>query len=175
MKLNKRAVTLLILLAVLLTVVAGSTLAYIVDKTQDAKNTFTPSRVACEVVDENNHTYTVQNTGDTAAYIRVSVVVNWKSDDGGFYAQAPNFEVTPDADWVIGKDGYFYYIKPVAVGDQTAGKLTLTVQGAAPADHTLSVVIVASAIQATAEAVQSWSDGVAAATKDGDPLTVISP
>lgn len=155
-KLNKRVVALLVSLLVLLMAVVGATVAYIVDRTQEMENTFTPSRVACEVVDEGNYTYMVQNTGDTAAYIRASVLVNWKNSSGYIYAKAPEFTVTPGSGWEKGSDGYFYYTKSVAVGALIPEKLTIQVTTAAPdGDHTLFVEIIASAVQATPEAVNA--------------------
>ena len=159
MKLNKRAVALLISLALLVTAVVGTTVAFIFTKSDSVNNTFTPARVACEVVDKTNHTYTVANTGYTAAYIRVAVLVNWKNSNG-FYAQAPAFQVDRGADWVLGSDGYYYFTKPVAVGAETATNLKVTLAAGAtePDGYDLSVEVVASAIQAEGMGASSAQD-----------------
>ena len=60
MKLNKRAVALLVSLVALLTVVAGITVAFLIDNTDGIENAFTPSRVDCEVIDKTGNTYTVK-------------------------------------------------------------------------------------------------------------------
>ena len=174
MKLNKRAVALLVSLVVLLTVAVGATIAFLADRTPEVENTFTPSRVACAVTkDPTNHIYTVWNTGDTTAYIRAAVVVNWVNAEGQVYAKAPTFKVVPgNTNWVLGKDGYYYYINPVAAGDDIPETLTVTNVSAAPEGHTLQVEVVASAIQATVVAVNDWSDGVATAATDGAILTI---
>ena len=116
MKLNRRAVGLLVSLTLLLTAVVGSTVAFIVAQSQKKTNVFQPSRVACEVIKKSDNTYTVKNTGDTDAYIRVAVLVNWKNTDGHIYAQAPGFDVSGEF-WVLGKDGYYYYTKILKPGD----------------------------------------------------------
>ena len=173
MKLNKRTVALLVSFAVLLSAAVGVTVAYIVDRTPDVENTFKPSRVACEVIKEDgNDVYTVKNTGDTDAYIRVAVVVNWKNGSN-VYAQAPQFDVDLGANWGLGKDGHYYYIKPVAGGAQIPETLTVRSNSVAPSnEYELVVEVYASAIQATSAAVDQWSNGVATASSDGAALSV---
>ena len=169
MKLNKRAVALLISLALLATAVVGATVAFIFAQSGSVNNTFTPSRVACEVVDKTNHTYTVRNTGDTVAYIRVAVMVNLKNSDGNLVAQAPEFTVglgaSGSSKWFLGADGYYYFsdaVPPQAAGapGQEVIPVDLRVNVATPDGYTLYVQVVASAIQATADAVADWSDAV---------------
>ena len=170
MKLNKRAVALLISLAILLVVAVGVTVAFVFAESDTVDNTFTPSRVACEVVDKTNHTYTVKNTGDTDAYIRVAVLVNLKNSDGNLVAQAPVFTVSMgtsgDSKWFLGEDGYYYFsdvVPPEADGasgqEVIPANLTVNVTSAT-GDYVLSVQVVASAIQATADAVAEWSNAV---------------
>ena len=173
MKLNKRAVALLISLAILVVVTVGVTVAFVFTKSDTVNNTFTPSKVACQVVDKGNHTYTVKNTGDTDVYIRVAVLVNLKNAEDQFYAQAPQFEVdlVDDTKWVFGADGYYYFTEPVAAGVEISEVLSILADPA-PTGFTLSVEVVASAIQATSVAVNQWSNGVATATTDGGDLTV---
>lgn len=183
MKLNKRAVVLLVSLVVLLAVTVGTTIAFLANKTPEVENTFTPSRVACAVNEvTKNQVYTVQNTGDTTAYIRAAVVVNWvNADNKQVYAQAPSFTVTPEntenTNWVLGSDGYYYYINPVAAGAYIDETLTVMLDDGSivPTGHTLQVEVVASAIQATVIAVNDWSNGVATAATDGANLTVTTP
>ncbi len=169
MKLNKRAVALLISLALLATAVVGTTVAFIFASSGPVNNTFTPARVDCAVTVSNDG-YSVTNTGDTAAYIRVAVLVNWKTADGQFYAQAPTFEVKTGGDWIKGADGYYYYIKSLAPASETTNgdpvpaesttSLTITVTPSELAGYELSIEVVASAIQTTADAVAEWSNAV---------------
>ena len=169
MKLNRRAVGLLVSLTLLLTAVVGSTVAFIVAQSQKKTNVFQPSRVACEVIKGTSSTYTVKNTGDTDAYIRVAVLVNRKNTDGHIYAQAPGFDVSGEF-WVLGKDGYYYYTKPVTLAADAIATTALTVTP--DEDDDLIVEVVASAIQATPNAVKDWSSGVATAATDGAVLSV---
>ena len=172
MKLNKRAVALLVSLVALLTVVAGITVAFLIDNTDGIENAFTPSRVDCEVIDKTGNTYTVKNIGDTDAYIRASVLVNWKNTAGNVYAQAPQFTVDPGEGWVKGSDGYYYYTKSVAPGDLINSDLTVTVTTETLSGYTLTVEVVASAVQATSTAVSQWSNGVATIKANGIELDV---
>ena len=121
----------------LLAVAVGTTLAFVFTKTDPVENTFTPSKVACAVVEDINDTETskevvsgspqnieiakksnvkIKNTGDTDAYIRVAVVVTWKNaENGNVYALKPaegaDYTMTLDLanGWVKGADGYYYY------------------------------------------------------------------
>ena len=171
----KKSATLLISLALLLLVTAGATLAYYFTKTGSVTNTFTPSQVACAVVEGTNapvdgatvntgntkEDVKIKNTGDTDAYIRVALVVNWMKQDGTVWAVKP----VPDTDykmvlnlsngWSQGADGYYYYSSAVAKDNMTGTLITSAVQlqDAPEADYSLSIEIVAEAIQA---------DGIAA-------------
>ena len=190
--------------ALLLFVTVGSTLAYIFTKAEPVENTFNPSKVACAVVENNKadknsanivetgSTKTdvkIKNTGNTDAYIRVAVVVNWMSEDGTkVWAQKP-VECTCDGehqttntaceysityatgpDWVDGGDGYYYYTQPVAKGALTDILITnatqLVAKGPVGTDNTqyyLSIEIVASAIQSSGMGATSAQDAWAKA------------
>ena len=158
MKQNKRSMLLLLTLAVLLTATVGATVAYVIHKTQSVTNTFMPSNVACEV--QGTKTYTVQNTGDTQCFVRVAVVVTQRND-GVISAVKPGYTVTPAVGWELGRDGYYYYTKPLAVGETTSG---LEVNDA---PNGCTIEVVASAIQITADAVKAWSNEVASMNQDG--------
>lgn len=178
MKKNIKKKTLLtISVALLLSVAVGVTLAYILTKTEPVENTFNPSKVACAVVendkadentagiaetDSNKTNVHIKNTGDTDAYIRVAVVVNWMSEDGKrVWVEKP----VEDTDytiqwnhegWTPGEDGYYYYNSAVSLGGLTGvlieeAKLKDGVTPPTGTDGTvyhLSIEIVASAIQA---------------------------
>jgi hypothetical protein len=182
--------------ALLLSVAVGITLAYVFTNTEPVENTFKPSKVACAVVengveDENTDDIVVtgttktdvkiKNTGDTDAYIRVAVVVNWMSADGRkVWATSPtanDYEITK-ADgsvWTPSPDGYFYYKDSVAPGNMTdviikEVKLREGVTGPVGTDGTqyyLSVEIVASAIQADGMGANSAQEAWANAQQNG--------
>lgn len=114
-------VTAIVMATVLLLALAiGGTVAWLSTNDTPITNTFTPSKVACEVQEEFNSTtgvkskVNVKNTGDTKAFIRVKLVTYRTNGQGqhiGGTAEIPGF--TPGADWVKYGD-YYYYTKPVA-------------------------------------------------------------
>jgi hypothetical protein len=121
-------VSLLLVLFLVMMVTVGKTLAYLLDKSQPIKNTFTKSSVTCQVTEDFTDKKTkknvnVTNTGDTDAYIRVKLVTYRVNEDGnqiGGLAQIPMF--TPGTNW-IEYDGYYYYTLPVAPGASPANPL----------------------------------------------------
>ena len=124
---SRRAGTLLLSLLLLVTMTIGGTVAYLVAKSGPAENTFTPSRVSCEVTEEfdgeTKSEVNVKNTGDTDAYIRVRLVsyrVNDAKEHIGGTAEIPEF--TPGYGWVE-HGGYYYYTLPVAPGEKPAADL----------------------------------------------------
>lgn len=172
-KISKRAAGLLVCFCLVLSAVVGGTLAYVFTKTPAVENTFTAAQVSCAVVEtfENDvkEDVRVQNTGDAAAYIRVSVVVTWKYKDAEgvdhVYAQKPQegadyaISYAKDTAWLKGADGFWYYMYPVACAkDAATEEETLTgillerveqlESATVPEGYYLSVEIVASAIQA---------------------------
>jgi len=178
--------------ALLLLVTVGTTLAYIFTKTEPVENKFNPSKVSCAVVEDGgkpvaagtHNTGTekndvqIKNTGDTDAYIRVAVVVNWMSADGTkVWATKPvageNKDYTISYNlsngWIDGGDGYYYYTQPVDPGDMTNILITSATQNATGPKGTdgtqyyLSIEIVASAIQAEGMGATSAQDAWAKA------------
>lgn len=199
MKKNTQKITIIITsLALLLLVAVGTTLAYIFTKTEPVENTFKPSKVSCAVVENGSATENagnivtistnktdvrIKNTGDTDAYIRVAVVVNWASEDGTkVWATKPvlntDYTITyaTGTGWEPGADGYYYYTESVAPGTLTnilisqADKL----QTAPPEGYYLSIEIVASAIQSKPDHVvgQQWSSEAVTVTGNNGTLTV---
>lgn len=168
---NKKHKVLLLSMVLLLVIGAGSVIAFIVTKTDNVENQFTPSHVSCEVseVMENNVKKEVKitNTGDTTAFIRAQVVATWvKPVDGSTteyetYGKAPekgvDYEIVYDdeannpekIDW-FKKDGFWYYEGPVLEETATAVLIAscTPVGNNAPEDYILSVEIIAEAIQA---------------------------
>lgn len=120
-----------LVLAIALVLVLGcgvmGTLMFLVDKTSEVKNTFSPSAVACKVNESFDGTVkknvNVTNTSDINAYIRVKLVtyrVNADKKKIGGTAEIPSFE--PGDGW-FKKDGFYYYSKPVAPGKRPAVNL----------------------------------------------------
>ena len=180
--------------ALLLLVAVGTTLAYVFTKTEPVENKFNPSKVSCAVVENGNLSENtanvvqtgksktnvqIKNTGDTDAYIRVAVVVNWMSADGTrVWATKPvegteyTISYATNTGWVKGSDGYWYYTKsvPPTGGSNLTGILiemaTQKIDGPKGTDGTqyhLSIEIVASAIQAKPTSVVTSQWGVTVA------------
>lgn len=175
---NKKSIIITSVMLLLL-VTVGTTLAYIFTETTPVENTFKPSKVSCAVVENGGTPVTgsvtdtgnvkenvqIKNTGDTDAYIRVAVVVNWASADGScVWAQKPaddDYTITYNLSngWFNGGDGFYYYSKAVSPGESTsvlideAKQLSSAPNGTDGTQYYLSIEIVASAIQSTPETV----------------------
>lgn len=194
---NKKALTLLVCLIVLVAVTVGGTLAYLMVTTPTVKNEFTPAKVSCEVVEQfNGITKTnaqIRNTGNTAAYIRAAVVITWKNSSGEVYAATPtegvdyniSWHLTADS-WVQGNDRFYYYTREVApcthTGEQVHnGCLTSNlidscspIDGKAPEGYSLSVEIVSSAIQSAPDHVVEgeWTNAMVTIKSNDGTLTI---
>lgn len=165
-RLNRTAVLIMAVL-LLLGAAVGSTVAFLIDKSEPVENTFEYAKVSCEVTEEfKNNTkehVQVKNTGTIDAYIRATYVVNWVDAQGNIAASVPvdySYDLTESTDsWTEGTDGFFYYTSSVAPGASTEGSL-LTCEVTYPEnpEYTLSVEILAEAIQSTPDkAVQeAW-------------------
>lgn len=160
-----RTAVLLIAVLLLITTAVGSTAAFLVTKTKPVVEDFAYAQVSCQVTD----TMGVKNTGTAQAYIRASYAVNWRDGEGKIAAAVPegySCALAENPQWEKGEDGYFYYPYPVAPGDEAPSLLTCSVSCPEDPEYTLSVEVVAEAIQSNpAEAAEdAWgvrvSDGV---------------
>ena len=168
-RINKAAV-LLTAAVLLIGTVVSSTVAYLIAQTDADENTFEYAKVSCEVTEDFNGNekkdVQVKNTGTTDAYIRATYVVNWVDAQGNIVASVPegySYSLTenPNGQWTNGNGGYFYYLSPVAPGASTPGSLlNCTVTHPENPEYTLSVEILATAIQSTpAKAVtEAWGE-----------------
>ncbi len=173
-KLNKKSLVLLVCVALLLTCAVGSTVAYLVDKTQSLTNTFTPAKVDIEIEETfaNNvkNDVKIKNVENIDAYIRAAVIVTWQNTAGEVYGVAPkegtDYTITWTKDgWEAGTDGFYYYTSPVAPGASTGVLFTdcTPVEGKAPEGYTLHVEILAQGIQAEGMGATSAQDAFAKA------------
>ena len=171
-RMNRTAV-LLIAVILLISTAVGSTVAFLATKTEPVENSFEYANVSCKVTqncDTDGSIVQVKITGTISAYIRAAVVANWMDVNGDIAALDPEgygYDPTCSSDsWARGADGFFYYLSPVAPGASTEGiLLACTVICPEPPEGTLSVEVLAEAIQSTpASAVnEAWSAAV-----DGD-------
>ena len=177
-RMNRTAV-LLIAVILLISTAVGSTVAFLATKTKPVENSFEYANVSCEVTqncDTDGSIVQVKNTGTISAYIRAAVVANWIDIDGNIAASVPegySYDLTcSSGSWAQGKDGFFYYLLPVAPDALTEGNLlTCTVTCPETPEYTLSVEVLAEAIQSTpASAVnEAWSAAV-----DGSGMLIVN-
>ena len=153
-----RATVLLMAILMLIGVAAGSTVAYLITKTDNVANTFTYGQVSCAIREDftdktHKKDVQVENTGNVNAYIRATYVINWLDKDGNIAASVPSdytytLSVVPrSSKWVAGGDGYYYYTSAVEPGAMTDYLLDCKVDHPEKTEYTLSVEILATAVQ----------------------------
>lgn len=153
-----RPLALLLALILVVGAAAGGTVAWLTQTTQTENNNFSYGTVSC-LINEDFDKYTksavtVTNTGNTPAYIRAACIVNWVDAQGNIAANVPadyTYSLSiPGAGWTAGSDGYYYYNSVVDANGTTAGSLlTCTSSHPEGGEYTLSVKVIASAVQAT--------------------------
>ena len=153
-----RPLALLLALILVVGAAAGGTVAWLTQTTQTENNNFSYGTVSSAINESfdgtTKYNVTVTNTGNTPAYIRAACIVNWVDAQGNIAANVPAEYIyslsIPGAGWTAGSDGYYYYNSVVDADLTTEGSL-LTCTSSHPADgeYTLSVKVIASAVQAT--------------------------
>lgn len=163
-----RTTALLIAIVMIVGAAIGSTVAYLIARSDSMVNNFTYATVSCavteKVIGNSKSDVQVQNTGTTDAYIRAAVVVNWIDADGKILPTPPEGcsytkDLNPNGKWTQGVDGYYYYWTPVAPGGMTEGSLVnCTAIVPEGSGYKLSVEILATAVQSDpAKAVtEAW-------------------
>lgn len=154
---TQRPTLLLAALVLIFGALVGSTVAFLVAESQTVTNTFNPTEVTTDIVEnfdgEVKNDVKVKNTGEIPAYIRAAVVVTWQNDDGQVYAQTPVEDTDYNLTWTMNgwtKIGnFYYYTSPVAAGQSTGILFTncKPVEGKTPEGYHLCVEILASGIQ----------------------------
>ena len=163
----------LVALALVLCIAGGATLAFLMVTTPSLTNVFQYGHVTCKVdetfQDNVKTKVSIENTGDTQSYIRVKLVFTWKDSDGNVSAQpvkTGDYDLELNMDGWFEKDGYYYAKAPVAPKGNTPVliKNCTEVAANAPDGYTLSLEILADAIQSTpTRAVeQAWGVTVGA-------------
>ena len=153
-----RPLALLLALILVVGAAAGGTVAWLTQTTQTENNNFSYGTVSCAIKENFDGTtksdVRVTNTGNTPAYIRAACIVNWVDAQGNIAANVPadyTYSLSiPGAGWTAGRDGYYYYNGVVDAKGTTEGSLlTCTSYHPADGEYTLSVKVIASAVQAT--------------------------
>ncbi|MBE6037804.1 MAG: hypothetical protein E7218_01205 [Anaerofustis stercorihominis] len=174
-----KAISLMICLLMVVGVVVGGTVAFLMDASDEVENTFTPSEVTTDVVEDTDSfenegikkDVVIKNTGDTDAFIRAAIVVTWQDEQGNVYGQKPvpgtDYEILLNVDtkdkedddnnsWILGNDG-FYYHKEAVAGNNDATEVLInscTSKNTEPdSNYKLCVEILGSGIQSVPEEV----------------------
>lgn len=166
---KKKGLILLLTIFLIATVTVGGTFAYLATSTALVTNTFTPAKVASEVVEspfngQVKEHVKVTNKGNTEAYIRAAIVITWKSEGNENTVSAikpventdyiMKLNIGADGGWFKGVDGFYYHKNPVNHTGSASSTSDLIIKcepitGRVPEGYELSVEIIASAIQST--------------------------
>jgi len=154
----KKASALTIAIILILVMAIGGTVAFLVTHTDQIVNTFQPTDVTCEIIEDFNADKTVKtsavvkNTGKIPAYIRVAVVANTVDAKGNITGKADVRDKLESSGWT--NVGDYYYYNSVVQPNETTGNLLakdIDLNG-------IQVTILASAIQAepTNAVAEAW-------------------
>ena len=165
---HKQFVLLVAAAALLLGAIGGS-IAWLTTGTAAVENSFTPGKVSCAVEEAFNGTpksdVKIKNTGNTDAFIRAAIVVNWADQDGNVYPVGPaagtDYSIGIGTGWTARNDGYYYYNTSVAETASTTVLInTCEPTGVCPGgeQYKLQVTILADAIQSSpaSAAQEAW-------------------
>lgn len=134
----------------------GSTMAYLTAQTSEIVNTLKPGMVPPqieEIFDGNlKQNVCVRNNGNTTAFVRAAVVVNWKDKNGNLAPDRPisnrDYSITwSDSGWKKLGD-YYYCTSPVEPQNVTPVFLETVYQKTTKTGYDLVVDIAAQTIQA---------------------------
>ena len=161
-----RAVLLLVSLVLVLSAAIGGTLGYLTSQV-NVVNTMEAGTIDTTVVEDFDGSVkknvTVENTGNSDAYIRAVIVVTWQDKAGNVLPVSSGDYVMNqlDINWTKENDGFWYYNGVVAENEKTTNLINecKVEEGVTPPEgYNLNVEILASAIQAEpAQAVQdAW-------------------
>ena len=141
----------LLLLVLVVSLGASGAFASLKDTTSPVTVDFVPVKVSCVV----NGDYSVKNSGDIPALIRVKLICNWVDAEGNVVADAGALPVPAvNEDWQQ-LNGFLYYRHLVAAGEVTVPVIAAPAGSGAPEGLHLQTVILA-------EAIQAEPDGLAA-------------
>jgi hypothetical protein len=160
-KKHTKAAIAIILSLLIISAAVGTSLAYIIRRSASAKNTFVPVVVDSEAVSVSNGVG-IRNNGETAAYVRATVVISWMMiDSEGVKHYHPNTPVefvdysisfSQEDTWIKRSDGFWYY-KNALIPGTTTPRLIVDLQriAEAPEGYQLSLEVISSALQSTPE------------------------
>lgn len=162
---TQKALFVAISLFLLLTMIGGTTMAYLSTRGETVTNNFIPGNVQCVVRND----YSVENKSNTPVYVRAAIIVNWENARGEIHGIAPvegaDYKIILGNGWSFNTaDGYYYYNKALSVSGtaQVSAPVVMDVeQKTTNSGFALEVDILAEAIQAegmdVSSAVQAWT------------------
>lgn len=156
---RRRAKPFLLLLSIVLILglSIGGTVAYIATNSGAVKNEFIPAQVSCEV-QQSDSNFSVRNTSNISVYIRATYTVNWMDEDGNVSGTKPSYTPTINTDdWSVESDGFYYYNSKVDSGNNTSALITGFTTSES-GEYSLTVEVVAEAIQAEGMGAENAQD-----------------
>jgi hypothetical protein len=174
---RKKVVLTLVAAGVLLTGIAGTTVAWLTADSQ-LSNTFETAEVTCKInetfEDGVKSNVSIRNTGTMDAYIRAALIPVWK--DGGSVAGIPasltdctiDWSSVYGTSWVLGVDGYYYCTLPIQPGVDTP-ILIDECSALSSGSYRLELQISAQAVQALPAScvTQTWDSAVTGVLNNG--------
>ena len=163
-RIDKKLITLLVCITLLLTLPVSGTVAFLIDKPAGITNTFRRVRVQIEVTDTvssyTKQSPTITNTGDVDVYVRAVVAAFWVKDGSivGSWNEAEYPALILNDGWSRA-GGFYYYADPIAPGE-SAVLFASYAQPANPpvAGAHLEMDVIAQAVQAEGMGASSAQD-----------------
>lgn len=163
-----RSLTMLIALALVLTLAIGGTVAFLKETTAPVNNSFAAAGAPVPEIEEDfpeggtvkqNVTVSLSNSGSGAYFVRAAIVITLQDDAGNTVAKVPvsgtDYTISMGDDWTE-QGGYWYYEDTVLPGGETTNLIDTC--STLNSEYKLVVDIIAQTIQAepTKAAQEQW-------------------
>ena len=157
---TKKPAILIVSLVLLLVAAVGGTVAYLQTISDQVTNTFTPAEVKIDPYEETTPTsksnIKFQNTGDVPVYIRATLAIYWKDDEGNIVPKPSDGKVEGGSvqdGWT--QDGHIFYYNPKVAPGKWTDPMLSTITVTYPDGYTCYIDVHAEAIQA-----EGWGDSM---------------
>lgn len=158
---------------ILLFCLVTGTIAYMI-KQSSITNEFIMGEVKTQIIenfDSNNKTkkdVNIKNIGNVPAYIRATIVISWKDNEGKVLGEIPEENVdysikfSESSNWIKEEDGYYYYKKQIEPNESTEILIEECKQLKEYDNKILEVTIANQTIQAqpTKAMNEAWEKGI---------------
>ena len=168
----RREFVLLCSIVVLVLGMVGGSLAYLLDHTEDVKNTFVVPEIDVTIPEDfdglEKKNVQVENKCEFPVFARATYVAYWQNDEGEVYSEVPEIDVIINTgNWTQNaNDGYWYCNKILAAKNETGAKSPVFIESAklssgaqAPSEeYHLVIDVIAEVVQSSpaAAAQQVW-------------------